>query len=400
MMSVSSVSLERSSNVRADSAVADQRPTVCQVLHSLCMGGAEVLAARLARNMRSEFRFVFACLDEAGFLAEELARDGFPVHVFQRRSGFDRRLVRQLRRLFRDEQVDLVHAHQYTPFLYSSLARGWISPRPLLFTEHGRHQPDFPRPKRIWANKLLLRPKDRVVAVGEAVRQALIANEGLPPKRVAVVYNGVDLTRFDPRAPLREVVRRELGLAEAEFAVFQVARLDYLKDHGTALRMMAQLEAGERVRLVLIGDGPERGEIESLRNELHLHGRVTLVGLRTDVPRLLQAADAVLLTSLSEGIPLTLIEAMGAALPVLATRVGGVEEVVIDETTGLLATAKHPVELVAQLRRLSSDRRWSRELGANGRQRAESLFGEPEMHHQYREVYRSQIGTRVRGLEG
>lgn len=366
----------------------DTRPVVCQVLHSLCMGGAEVLAARLARNLRSEFRFVFACMDEAGFLADELSRDGFPVHVLQRRPGFDWKLVRRLTRLFRDERVDVVHAHQYAPFVYSSLGRGWRSRRGLLFTEHGRHQPDFPRPKRIWANKFLLRRLDIVVGVGEAVRQALIHNEGLPPDRVRVIYNGIDLTRFDPAAPQRSVVRQELNLAEDDFAVFHVARLDYLKDHATAMRMLGQL-GGEtaNVKLMIVGDGPELGGIERLRDELRLGDRVAFLGLRTDVPRLLQAADALVLTSVSEGIPLTLIEGMAAGLPVVATDVGGVKEVVEDEVTGLLAPAKDAARLAEQLRRVIQNRPWGRQLGQAGRQRAERLFSEPRMHRDYQDAY-------------
>ncbi len=372
---------------------SEQKPAICQVLHSLCMGGAEVLAARLARNLRTEFRFVFACLDEAGSLADELTQDGFPVYVFHRRPGFDWRLVFHLSRMFADERVDVIHAHQYAPFVYCSLSRGWRSGRGVLFTEHGRHQPDYPRWKRIWANKFLLRKQDRAIGVGEAVRQALIQNEGLPPKRVEVIYNGIDLTRFDPAAPLRAEVRSELQLVQKDYVLIQVARLDYLKDHATALRMLALLrDAGSPVKLLIVGDGPERAATEALCAELSLDSQVRFLGLRTDVPRLIQAADALLLTSVSEGIPLTLIEGMAAGLPVLATDVGGVHEVVEREATGLLAPAKDPVGLKDQLHRLMQDPAWSRQMGRAGRLRAERLFSEPEMHRQYRNVYLSLAG--------
>lgn len=369
---------------------SDSRPVVCQVLHSLCVGGAEILAARLARNLQSDFRFVFACLDEAGFLAEELKRDGFPVHVFRRRPGFDWRLVSQLSQLFRTERVDVIHAHQYAPFAYCAMARGWWSRRGILFTEHGRHQPDYPRPKRIFANKFLLRRQDLAIGVGEAVRQALIKNEGLPPERVKVIFNGIDLTRFDPASPRRDEIRRELQLSEGDFVVFHVARLDYLKDHATALRTASRLkQAGLPVKLVIIGDGPERPGIENLREELRLQEAVHLLGQRTDIARLIQAADALLLTSVSEGIPLTLIEGMAAGLPIVATDVGGVSEVVDAEVTGLLAPAKDDTQLAAQLTRLIQDRDWSRQLGQAGRRRAERFFSEPDMHRQYREDYLS-----------
>jgi glycosyltransferase involved in cell wall biosynthesis len=368
---------------------AESRPVVCQVLHALDVGGAEILAARLARQLQDEFRFLFVCLDSAGTLADELARDGFPVHAFQRQPGFDWRLVRQMSRLLRDEQVDVLHAHQYAPFAYCALARGWPARPRIVFTEHGRHQPDYPRPKRIWANKFLMGRNDQAIAVGEAVRQALLQYEGLPPLRVTVIYNGIDLLRFDPQAPLRDTVRKELKLSADDFVLMQVARLDYLKDHGTSLQTVALLKsAGLPVKLVIVGDGPERVKIEKQHAELQLGDSVRMLGQRSDIPRLIQAADALLLTSISEGIPLTLIEGMAAGLPIVATDVGGVSEVVEQEVTGLLAPPRNPQQLSAQIRRLMSDPELRIRYGQAGRQRAERLFSEPEMHRQYREAYR------------
>src|SRR5947209_3520073 len=130
--------------------------TVCQVLHTLQVGGAEMLAARLARRLRGRCRFVFACLDGLGTLGEQLRGEGFPVEVVGRRSGLDYRCALRLAKVFRRESVDLVHAHQYTPFFYTLLARLLCRRPPVLFTEHGRHYPDYPRPKRMVVNRLLL----------------------------------------------------------------------------------------------------------------------------------------------------------------------------------------------------------------------------------------------------
>src|SRR3954469_20922495 len=197
--------------------------TLCQLLHTMNVGGAEVLAARLARRLRGAFRFVFACLDEVGPLGEELRADGFPVHLVGRKAGLDWGCPLRLARLLRSEGAAVVHAHQYTPFFYGLTAR-LPGPRlPILFTEHGRHQPDYPRPKRMLANRLLLSRRDRVVGVGAAVRQALIANEGLPARRVAVLYNGIDVDAFAAAGADRAAVRRELGAGPGELVLLQVA---------------------------------------------------------------------------------------------------------------------------------------------------------------------------------
>ena len=194
-------------------------------------------------------------------------------------------MLRELAGLLRRERVDLLHAHQYTPFFYASAGRLLMSRRPpVLFTEHGRHHPDYPRRNRMIANRFLLRPGDRVVGVGEAVREALIRNEGLPADRVGVIYNGIPLDRFAATAGERAAVRGELGLDPEAPVLVQVARLDYLKDHATAVRTMEHL-VRERpdARLLLVGEGPERPAIADMVRRLDLGAHVRLLGRRDDV---------------------------------------------------------------------------------------------------------------------
>ncbi|MGV1080875.1 MAG: glycosyltransferase, partial [Candidatus Nanopelagicales bacterium] len=115
-------------------------PTICQLLHSLEVGGAEVLAARLARRLSSSYRFVFACLDGKGSLGRDLEAEGFPVHVLERRAGLDVRCLQRLARLVKRERVDILHAHQYSPFFYAAACRWFGCGKvPVLFQEHGRH---------------------------------------------------------------------------------------------------------------------------------------------------------------------------------------------------------------------------------------------------------------------
>ncbi len=368
---------------------APQTPVVCQVLHTLCVGGAEVLAARLARGLRDRFRFVFACLDQMGTLGEELSREGFPVHVLGRKPGFDWRCSWRLARLLRREQVDLVHAHQYTPFFYGITARLLCRRPAVLFTEHGRHYPDYPRRKRMLVNRLLLGRRDGVVGVGEAVRQALINNEGIRPDRVSVVYNGIDLAAPAGGAPDRAALRREIGVGADDLVLLQVARLDYLKDHATAIATLGHVvKRRPDARLVLVGEGPEEGKIREQVRRDGLEGHVRWLGLRKDVGRLLHAADVFLLTSISEGIPLTLIEAMAAGVPVVSTAVGGVDEVVEDGRTGLLAPSGDAAALAGHVLRLAADAELRGRMAECGRRRAREVFSEGRMHADYVELYR------------
>jgi glycosyltransferase involved in cell wall biosynthesis len=372
--------------------VRKRTAVVCQLLHALGMGGAEVLAARLARQLGDTYRFLFVCLDGLGTLGEELRGDGFSVRVLGRKPGVDWSCLRRLADLLRRERVDLIHAHQYTPFFYALAARLLYRRPAVLFTEHGRHYPDYPRRKRIVANRLLLQRRDRLVGVGQSVRQALIDNEGLPAGRVEVIYNGMDLSAYSGRGADRQAVRRELGVGPDDVVILQVARLDYLKDHATAVRMMAQVvKCRADVRLLVVGEGPERPGIEELVRQLNVGDQVRLLGLRSDVARLLGAADLCLLTSISEGIPLTVIEAMAAGLPVVATRVGGLGEMIDDGVHGLLAPAGDPAALAACVLRLAGDPGLRAALGRAGRGRAEATFSEGRMHEQYLGLYREML---------
>ena len=366
-------------------------PTICQVLHSLHIGGAELLAAELTRALRSRFRFVFACLDGAGPLADQLRDEGHVVEVLNRQPGIDWRCSRRLAAFLREQNVTAIHAHQYTPFFYSLLARGMRGSPPVIFTEHGRQHPDSRKLKRVVCNRLLLRPRDRVLAVGEAVRQAVITNEGIAASRVEVLFNGVKLEPIRAAASdpsVRRSVRGELGLSESDFVVVQVARLNELKDHATAARTIARAtHQANNIQWLVVGDGEQRPALEAAIRDNGIGNVTKLLGTRRDIPRLLAAADACLLSSISEGIPLTLIEAMAARLPIVATDVGGVAEVVVRDITGLLAPAGDDESLAGHLARLAADRSLAARLGRNGAARAEDLFSFDRMADGYARVF-------------
>jgi glycosyltransferase involved in cell wall biosynthesis len=343
----------------------------------------------MARRLSRRYRFVFFCLDGSGALGETLRAEGFAVYVLGRREGFDWRCAQRLARLVRDEQIAIVHAHQYTPFFYAAVARLFRRNRPIVFTEHGRFFPDYRRPKRVLANRLLLARRDRVVGVGNAVRQALIDNEGLPGKRVEVVYNGIDLAPYaQGAAPCRADICREFAFSDDDWLIVQVARLDTIKDHPTAIRAFDRVRAARgNARLLLVGEGPTRASIEAEIARRHLQKFVRLAGTRNDVPRLLKAADVLWLTSKSEGIPLTLIEGMAAGLPVVATNVGGVAEVVDRGTTGLLTPPGDDAALAEAVLRLAAQEDLRRRLGDAGRTRAFERFSEDRMHEGYARIY-------------
>ena len=383
--------------IQAASSTRDHRPVICQVLHSLDIGGAEILAAGLARELSDRYQFVFACLDdEVGVLGDEFSARGVPMKVFDRQPGIDWKCSFRLAAFFREHRVQIVHAHQYTPFFQSLLARLAYRRPPIVFTEHGRHYPDSRSAKRVAVNRALLRSDDRLIGVGESVRRALVDNEGLPESRTETIYNGVPLEKFlavKGDAGLRLVVRAELGIAAHEFAIIQVARLNALKDHATAIRTLKRLRDDDvPAKLILVGDGEERSKLEQFVAEQKLTDAVVFLGARSDIPPLLTAADAFLLSSISEGIPLTLIEAMGAGIPIVSTDVGGIPEIIEHGVAGLLAPARDDEALAAHLQSLCQNSAQRKQLAENGCRRAVEQFSLEQMHRQYVDVYDKLLG--------
>jgi sugar transferase (PEP-CTERM/EpsH1 system associated) len=375
--------------------MTEKTPLICQLVHGLPVGGTEVLVDRLIRRLSERFRFVIACLDEIGELGDILRHDGFEVLLLSRRPGFDWNAVRRIATLIHERRVTLIHAHQYTPFAYAAAARLFRTRGKLLFTEHGRFYPDQVSRKRRLFNRCMIRREDRMVAVGKTVRSALVDLEGLPPDRIDVVYNGVDLSRIDSDRSHRQAVRAELSVTNDEFLVLQVARLDRIKDHATAIRAIAAAaQHNHRLRLMIVGEGPERQTIERLVARHGLERRIVLLGQRRDIPRLLEAADAFLLSSVSEGIPVTVIEAMAAGVPVVATAVGGVPELVVDGETGLLAPRGDDQKLSECLLRLATDGQLRDRIRRDARLRIESNFSEDRMVQSYHQLYEEMLSAR------
>lgn len=377
----------------AHSETSGARPTVCHVIHCLGVGGAEVLVDQMVRRCSQRYRCVVAVLDDIGPLGIKLREDGFTVRHLHRQPGIDRSCAARLNDFAREQNVQILHAHQYTPFFQAMLSRGLFGSLPVLFTEHGRHFPDVPSRKRSLVNRLLLRRQDRLVGCGESVRQALINNEGLPEHRVEVVYNGVDLDALatsDPDARTR--IRQEFGIADDDFLAVQVARLHELKDHQTALRAIdLARRTAPNLKLLVVGDGEERLDIERTIADRNLSSNVILAGTRNDVSSLLAASDAFLLSSISEGIPLTIIEAMAAGLPVVSTRVGGIPEMIRHEESGFLTSPGNEQELAEALIRLVNDRMLRQQMADTGRVEAYRRFSLQSMLDGYDSIYQQML---------
>lgn len=359
---------------------------VLHVVHSLHVGGAEKLVHDLAlRTDAARFAVSVACLDDAGPLAPSLAAAGVPVEVVERRPGLDARVVERLRRLIVRHGVQVVHAHQYTPFFYGVTAARLAGAR-CLFTEHGRHHPDVRKPKRVAANQVLARLAQATVAVSEFTRRALIENDGFPPERVSVLYNGVE-TRG--RSPVdRETARARLSLPSDAPVVGVCARLSPEKNLPMLVDAFARVrQSFPTSRLVIAGDGPARAEVAQAVAAHGLGAAVLLPGFVSDVPGLMPALDVFALSSLTEGTSITLLEAMLASRPAVVTDVGGNPEIAVEGETAWLVPSGDTAAFAERIGRLFASPAQGAAFGAAGRARVEARFTFEGMVRGYEALY-------------
>jgi len=208
------------------------------------------------------------------------------------------------------------------------------------------------------------------------------------------ICNGVDTHRFRPGG--RQVARAALGIGPERIVVGTVGRLDPVKDQVGLLRAFSRVVDDSRVLLLIAGDGPCRAELETTVSALGLDGRVRLLGERDDVPSVLAAMDVFVLCSIAEGISNTILEAMATGLPVVATRVGGNPELVVDGKTGCLVEPRSPAALAASLRRYFEDPRLLAQHGGSARALAVAGFSLERMVGAYEQLYERLLDVKGR----
>lgn len=360
------------------------------VLHVMQVAGAEMLVANIIHRLLGRIDPVVFCLDGVGALGTRLRGEGVEVLALGRRPGRDPRVAWRLARAARAFRIEVMHAHQYTPFFYAALARALTAGAfRLVLTEHGRAYPDNVSAQRRLANRWgLAHLADEINAVCAFSAQALTQVDGFPACRTSVIENGIHLDRYRP-ADDRATWKRRLSLDPARRHVTCIARFHPIKDHATLVRAFAKVApSSPDVDLLLVGDGEQRADLKALATTLGVSGRALFLGVRGDVADVLRASDVFALTSLSEAASLTLMEAMASGLPVVVTDVGGNPEIVRAGTDGLLVPRGDDVATAEALGLLLKDPARAQAMGAAARARALERYDIERTIAAYHALYR------------
>lgn len=361
-----------------------------RVLHltfNMGIGGTEQVIKQLVLGMSEEgVTSEILCIDgHIGPIGEALQKTGVKVHQHLRKEGFDWRLPRVIRKQLKAGQFDVIHCHQYTPWVY-----GWLgalgTKAKIVFTEHGRFYPDKYRRKARLINPILARFTPAIVAISAATKKALVEYEYLPESKIQVIYNGIKpLTKNNAAS---SAIRDKLGIPAEAFVVGTVSRLDPVKNQPMMLKaFQLLLQQHPGAYLLMVGDGPDVGLLVALAKDLGIEPRVVFTGFITAPADHLGAMDVFLLSSHTEGTSMTLLESMSLRMPAVATAVGGNPEIIDHNLTGKLVERDDFTAFAAAIKELADDPRRTHQMGEQARAKFESRFSARVMKQQYLELY-------------
>ncbi len=309
---------------------------VLYLITDLDVGGAERALAKLATRLdRSRFQVSVACLTGRGELGKAIARDGVPVTYLDMRGKLDLSVVFRLRRLLDATACDILHTFLFHANVLGRLATLLSFEKPLVVASVRVAER---RRWHLWLESWTSGLADRFLAVSEGVRTHMIERAGIPPHKISTLPNGVDASDIPKR---RVNIRAELSLPEDCPIVATVGRLTRQKGHRYLISAAARIVSSRPdVHFLIIGAGPLERALRRRAARLKIAANVHFLGWREDAWRIVAGADLFVLPSLWEGMPNALLEAMAAGVPVVATRVSGVSEIVANDKTGVLVPAE------------------------------------------------------------
>ena len=378
---------------RRGSSRAPIRVAYC--VSTLQTGGSELNAIRCAERLRGEFEFTIF-YNRGGPLAQRCEATGMPVVRLPLRNLYGAHAARQglsfCRRL-RNDGFDLVHSHD----IYMNMfVAPWAALSGVPFIASRRWWHDRTERRRYWLpNAIAYRLARRVLANSDAVARSLRAHDHVSAGRIAVVPNFVEEEAFRPlRGEQQSAIRANWKIAPDDLVLGVIARLDPVKDHATLFRAVRRLrERWSNLRLVVVGAGSIAHDLESLAYTLGIRDSITFVGEQPREPNLHSLFDISVLCSKSEAFPNSIVEAMAAGRPVVASHVGAIPDAVQAGITGLLAKPGDDEAFAQAIESLLLDPLRRRELGANGKRRARALFHADTVLPRLAALYRDVLST-------
>lgn len=346
---------------------------VVYLAHAFMVGGAEEMVLNLVRRLPGRYEPAVVCIHHAGPIGEEIRRTGVPFEVLGLNPGMTRPIdVLKLRDAVHRLRPAIVHTFLLTGSLYGRFAAMMAGVPVVIGTEVNIYENKRPLHARI--EKWLMQRTDAVIVSAAAVKDFYVKQVAADPAKIEVIYNAVDWSQLETTMA-REAFRDAIGMPRDAVAAGIIARLTEQKAHRVLFEALARHPLLQQLHLVAVGDGELREELQGRAESLGIHRRVHFTGARRDLGNVLAAIDVFTMPSLWEGLPLSLVLAMGAGLPVVASAVAGIPEVVQHGVSGVLVAPGDSAELGDALARVAADAEFGRSLGERARAFVRPRFG-------------------------
>ena len=371
---------------------------IMHVVDTWAVGGLQNGVANLIERMDAKrFEHIICAMRPVDEANAHQSPGAARVLSLSREESVGRFQLPALIRQVREVRPDIVHTRNWGA-CEGMLAARLVAGCARVHSEHGIDWDSTAKEplRRLLCRRLAFQLAGRVLSVSEHLRHLHAGRTGFPACRIEVIHNGVDSRQFAPDPAVRARVRRQLGVADGEFCIGSVGNLIPVKDHFTLLRAVAVFARhGRPWRLLIAGDGPERPKLIEFAAAHPWKDRVVFLGRHTAVRELLNALDVYVLSSLTEGISNSLLEALATGLPAVATETGGNPEVIADGDAGLLYPVGDEKCLAQNLLALEAGREWRLRVGQGALRRVREEFSIDAMVAKYERVYESVGAAKV-----
>jgi glycosyltransferase involved in cell wall biosynthesis len=366
------------------------RTKVLHITYDMRIGGTEMVIKNIIEGSNPEvFDMSIFCVEEPiGPWGIELQNNEIQIASQARQPGFDISLIFAIRKHIKTHNIDILHCHQYTPWVYGVLAALGTKSK-VIFTEHGRFYPDFSSWKRKMINPWLCKITQHITAISKATKQALVEYENIPENKIGVIYNGIMPLAVNSAEVAN--IREELGIEKGTFVFGTVARLDPIKNHKMMLKAFKLVkEQHSNVVLIIVGDGDEKQHIMASIKSLNLQNDVLLTGYKTNPTAYLAMFDVFLLSSLSEGTSMTLLESMSISKPCVVTDAGGNKEIIINNENGYVSANDDAQAFAGSMVKLFTNQKLREKMSVQSLIRFQQLFSDNIMNKLFSNLYLDQ----------
>lgn len=353
---------------------------IIHIITSLNFGGAERMLLDLARGFSSEFfEIKVVTVVRGGSLEEDFKETGIEVRVFEKRGKVGLGVIWKLWRFLRHEKPDIVHTHLFGGDTWGRIAAILARVPVIISTEHNTNFDEGWVKRKL--KKFLSLFTKKIVAVSEAVKNYSVSRDKIKEKKIAIIANGINLDKFS-------------GIPEKEFGdppvIGVVGRLEEQKGHKYLFEALNLIKIIPW-KLWVVGDGSKKNELERLAKDLNLRERIIFLGARKNIPEILSGIDIFAFPSLWEGLGLAALEAAAAGKPIVASRVGGIPEIISDGETGILVEPKNVKSLADGLERVLLGKIDAKEMGARAKKMVQEKFGAEKMAEAYDKLYKELL---------